>query len=67
MSDRILVIDDEKNIRRTFGMVLRAEGFAVSDAASGEAGPTGRPKSGSSGSATIIGSPMVLVSPLSGV
>ncbi len=38
MSDRILVIDDEKNIRRTFGMVLRAEGFAVSDAASGEAG-----------------------------
>jgi two-component system nitrogen regulation response regulator NtrX len=38
MSAKILVIDDEKNIRRTFGMVLRSEGFAVNDAASGEAG-----------------------------
>jgi len=35
---RILIIDDEKNIRRTFGMVLASEGFEVADADSGEAG-----------------------------
>jgi len=34
---RILIVDDEKNIRRTFGMVLSGEGFAVSEAESGEA------------------------------
>ena len=35
---RILIIDDEKNIRRTFGMVLKGEGFEVIEAESGEAG-----------------------------
>ena len=35
---RILIIDDEKNIRRTFGMVLKSEGFKVTEAASGEDG-----------------------------
>ncbi|MBC8423995.1 response regulator, partial [bacterium] len=35
---RILIIDDEKNIRRTFGMVLKSEGFEVAEAASGEEG-----------------------------
>ncbi len=35
---RILIIDDEKNIRRTFGMVLKSEGFEVAEAADGEAG-----------------------------
>ncbi len=34
----VLIIDDERNIRRTFGMVLQAEGFDVLDAADGEAG-----------------------------
>ena len=38
MTSRILVIDDEKNIRRTLGMVLRSEGYEVGDAESGEAG-----------------------------
>jgi two-component system, NtrC family, nitrogen regulation response regulator NtrX len=38
MSARILIIDDEKNIRRTFGMVLKSEGFTISEAASGEEG-----------------------------
>ena len=33
MTQRILIVDDEKNIRRTLGMILRAEGFAVTDAA----------------------------------
>ena len=33
---RILIVDDEKNIRRTFGMVLSGEGFEVSEAESGE-------------------------------
>lgn len=36
MKDRILITDDERNIRRTFGMVLRGEGFAVEEAESGE-------------------------------
>ncbi len=35
---RILIIDDEKNIRRTFGMVLKGEGFEVLEAGSGEDG-----------------------------
>ncbi|MBC8426672.1 sigma-54-dependent Fis family transcriptional regulator [bacterium] len=35
---RILIIDDEKNIRRTFGMVLKSEGFEVVEAGSGEDG-----------------------------
>ncbi len=34
---RILIVDDEKNIRRTFGMVLSGEGFEVDEAESGEA------------------------------
>ena len=32
----VLVVDDEKNIRRTLRMVLEAEGFAVAEAESGE-------------------------------
>src|SRR6266550_2557799 len=32
----ILVVDDEKNIRRTLRMVLEGEGYAVSEAESGE-------------------------------
>ncbi len=36
MNPTVLIVDDEKNIRRTFGMVLRAEGFQVREAASGE-------------------------------
>ena len=36
MSRHVLIVDDEKNIRRTFGMVLGGEGFAVSTAESGE-------------------------------
>ncbi len=38
MTQRILIVDDEKNIRRTLGMILRGEGFAVSDAATAEEG-----------------------------
>ncbi len=38
MSDRILVVDDEKNIRRTLRMVLAPEGFDVADAATAEEG-----------------------------
>ena len=38
MRARVLVIDDEKNIRRTLGMVLGAEGFEVSEAGSAEEG-----------------------------
>ncbi len=34
MSGRILVVDDEKNIRRTLAMVLEGEGYAVEDAQS---------------------------------
>jgi two-component system, NtrC family, nitrogen regulation response regulator NtrX len=37
MSD-ILIIDDEPNIRRMVGSLLRAEGYRVREAASGEAG-----------------------------
>jgi two-component system nitrogen regulation response regulator NtrX len=36
MSRHVLIVDDEKNIRRTFKMVLEAEGFEVSVAATGE-------------------------------
>ncbi len=32
----ILIVDDERNIRRTLGLVLRGEGFAVVEAATGE-------------------------------
>jgi DNA-binding NtrC family response regulator len=32
----ILVVDDEKNIRRTLGMILEGEGYAVSEAESAE-------------------------------
>ncbi|MBZ0269234.1 sigma 54-interacting transcriptional regulator, partial [bacterium] len=38
MSERILVVDDEKNIRRTIRMVLSPEGFDVAEAASAEEG-----------------------------
>ena len=38
MKPSVLIVDDEKNIRRTFEMVLRSEGFAVRTAASGEGG-----------------------------
>ena len=38
MSDRVLVVDDEKNIRRTLRMVLSSEGFDVAEAASAEEG-----------------------------
>jgi len=34
--NRILICDDERNIRRTFGMVLSSEGFQVAEAESGE-------------------------------
>ncbi len=36
MSPHVLIVDDEKNIRRTFQIVLRAEGFDVAVAATGE-------------------------------
>ncbi|HVZ73886.1 MAG TPA: sigma-54 dependent transcriptional regulator [Polyangia bacterium] len=36
MSSTILIVDDEKNIRRTVRMVLEGEGFAVEEASSGE-------------------------------
>jgi two-component system nitrogen regulation response regulator NtrX len=36
MSQRILIVDDERNIRRTFEMVLRADGHEPLSAASGE-------------------------------
>ncbi len=36
MSRRVLIVDDEKNIRRTFKMVLESEGFDVSVAETGE-------------------------------
>ena len=38
MKPSILIIDDEKNIRRTFQMVLKTEGFEVYTAADAEAG-----------------------------
>ncbi|MCK4414763.1 MAG: sigma-54-dependent Fis family transcriptional regulator [Candidatus Eisenbacteria sp.] len=36
MKPRILIVDDEKNIRRTLAMILRGAGYAVREAASGE-------------------------------
>jgi two-component system nitrogen regulation response regulator NtrX len=36
MSSSVLIVDDERNIRRTFSMVLRADGFTVREAGSGE-------------------------------
>jgi two-component system nitrogen regulation response regulator NtrX len=38
MSHQILIIDDEANIRRMLAALLRAEGFAVEEAANGHAG-----------------------------
>ncbi len=38
MTPRVLIIDDERNIRRTFKMVLEAEGMAVDVAETGEEG-----------------------------
>ncbi|MFH1278223.1 MAG: sigma-54 dependent transcriptional regulator [Candidatus Eisenbacteria bacterium] len=38
MSAKILVVDDEKNIRRTLGMILRPEGFETAEAESAEEG-----------------------------
>ncbi|MFN0152110.1 MAG: sigma-54-dependent transcriptional regulator [bacterium] len=37
MNPRILIVDDEKNIRRALAMILEAEGFRISEAESGEA------------------------------
>jgi two-component system, NtrC family, nitrogen regulation response regulator NtrX len=36
MNHHVLIVDDEKNIRRTFGMVLESEGFTVSTTVTGE-------------------------------
>ena len=36
MTSTIVIVDDEKNIRRTVRMVLEGEGFAVEEASSGE-------------------------------
>ncbi|HEY2901102.1 MAG TPA: sigma-54 dependent transcriptional regulator [Polyangia bacterium] len=36
MPSTVLIVDDEKNIRRTVRMVLEGEGFSVEEAASGE-------------------------------
>lgn len=38
MSTRILIIDDEPNIRRMVGALLKSEGFEVAEAANGNAG-----------------------------
>jgi two-component system nitrogen regulation response regulator NtrX len=38
MAHRVLVIDDEPNIRRMLGALLRAEGYAVDEAPTGPAG-----------------------------
>ncbi|MCB1185305.1 sigma-54-dependent Fis family transcriptional regulator, partial [bacterium] len=38
MTPRVLIIDDERNIRRTFQMVLSDEGFTVDTAETGEEG-----------------------------
>ncbi|MDH5316185.1 MAG: response regulator, partial [Gemmatimonadota bacterium] len=38
MPHRVLIIDDEPNIRRMLGALLRAEGYAVDEAPSGGAG-----------------------------
>jgi len=37
MKPRVLIVDDEKNIRRTLAMILQADGYAVRQAESGEA------------------------------
>jgi CheY-like chemotaxis protein len=37
MSHRILIVDDEANIRRMLGALLRAEGFTVEEAGNGHA------------------------------
>src|SRR5688572_18834592 len=36
MPSTILIVDDEKNIRRTVRMVLEGEGYGVEEASSGE-------------------------------
>jgi DNA-binding NtrC family response regulator len=36
MKARVLIVDDEKNIRRTLGMILRGEGYRLREAESGE-------------------------------
>jgi two-component system nitrogen regulation response regulator NtrX len=36
MKPRVLLVDDEKNIRRTLGMILRGEGYEVSEAKTGD-------------------------------
>ncbi len=36
MAPSILIVDDERNIRRTLGLVLRGEGYGVIEAATGE-------------------------------
>src|SRR4029453_17223475 len=36
MSETVLIVDDEKNIRRTVRMVLEGEGYSVEEASSGE-------------------------------
>ncbi len=38
MPSRVLIIDDEPNIRRMLGALLRAEGFGVEEAGNGSAG-----------------------------
>src|SRR5690606_273198 len=38
MNTRILIIDDEANIRRMVGSLLKSEGFEVAEAANGNAG-----------------------------
>jgi len=38
MSPKVLIVDDERNIRRTFKMVLTSEGMSVETAESGEDG-----------------------------
>ncbi|MBK7595138.1 MAG: sigma-54-dependent Fis family transcriptional regulator [Gemmatimonadetes bacterium] len=38
MTTRVLIIDDETNIRRMVGALLKSEGFEVSDAPNGNAG-----------------------------
>ena len=38
MTPRVLIIDDERNIRRTFKMVLEGEGMTVAVAETGEEG-----------------------------
>jgi len=41
MPNRILIVDDERNIRRTFQMVLQAEGYTVETAETGREGLDG--------------------------